>query len=106
MKALINPNEEVKYISSWDEQDPANTILGERNPIYTVVGKRICEVAENEFEVASPLFWIDCNNDITADSHYYDEISKSFVVKPTDVERPILYVDPQDQPPTTGTQEF
>lgn len=106
MKALINPNEEVKYISSYDDQEPIDTLVGKRNPIYTVVGKRICEVAENEFEVASPLFWTYCNNDVTADSHYYDEMSKSFIIKPTDVEAPIFYADLNDQPTTIGTKEF
>jgi len=72
MKALINPIEESKYVSSYNEN----------NPIFTVLGQRICEVAENEFPVAEPFFWIDCNNDVKADLYYYDDIKKSIIIKP------------------------
>lgn len=33
---------------------------------------RICEVREESFEVAKPLFWIDCPLGCEADSWYYD----------------------------------
>jgi hypothetical protein len=78
MKALIDPNHQIKYISSWDNS----------NPNYTTLGKRVCEVAENEFPVAEPLFWIDCNNDVKADWYYYDLTTKSILVKPDDIENP------------------
>jgi hypothetical protein len=106
MKALINPNEEVKHISSYDNQDPIYT-AEDLKPIYTAVGKRVCEVAQNDFPVALPLFWIDCNNDVTADSHYYDEATQLILIKPNDVESPALTPFPDEaQPPTTGTQAF
>jgi len=72
MKALINPIEESKYVSSYNEN----------NPIFTVLGQRICEVAENEFSVAEPFFWVDCKDDVKADLYYYDEITKSIIIKP------------------------
>ena len=87
MKALINPNEEAKYVSSWNKQDS----------IYTVLGQRICDVAENEFEVATPLFWVDCNNDVKADLYYYDVTTQSILIKPDDVENPnklLVKLDP------------
>jgi hypothetical protein len=89
MKALINPNEETKYISSYDNQDPIYKIE-DLKPIYTIVGKRVCEVAENEFPVALPLFWIDCDSNIVADFYYYDEATQSILIKPNDVDSPLL----------------
>ena len=105
MKALINPNEDIKYISSYDNQEPVYKIE-DLNPVYTVVGKRVCEVVENDFPVALPLFWLDCNSDVTAENHYYDEATQSILIKPNDVECPALSPDPKsaDQPTTTGTQ--
>lgn len=92
MKALINPNEETKYISEWNE----NT------PIYTTIGQRVCDVAENDFPVAEPLFWLDCNNDVLADLYYYDVTTQSILVKPNDAEAPKQAST--GQPTTTGTQ--
>lgn len=89
MKALINPNEEIKYISSYNNQELVYR-LEDLKPIYTTVGKRVCEVAQNEFPVALPLFWIDCNLDIVADMYYYDETSQSILIKPNDVDSPVL----------------
>jgi hypothetical protein len=89
MKALINPNEEAKYISSYDNQEPVYK-AEDFKPIYTVVGKRVCEVTENDFPVASPLFWIDCNSEIVADIYYYDETTQSILIKPIDVNSPPL----------------
>ena len=91
MKALISPIEEVKYISLWNKGIP----------IYTVLGKRVAEVTNNEFPVAEPLFWIDCETNITAENYYYNEINKSIIAIPNDVEIPI-----DQQPKTTGTQNI
>lgn len=62
-KALISPNEEVSYISSWDGPFP----------IYAYAGKRIAEVSETSFEVAEPLFWVDCSDVVTAESYCYND---------------------------------
>ena len=60
--ALISPNEQVSYISAWDGQVP----------VYTVIGQRVAEVVDAQFEVASPLFWLECADDVTAMGYYYD----------------------------------
>jgi hypothetical protein len=52
-KALISPNEQVY---SYD-----NTLLGER----------VAEVRDTSFEVAGPLFWVDCPDDVVADQYYW-----------------------------------
>lgn len=76
-KALISPNE----------------------PVDT--GYRIAEVSEQWFEVAPPLFWVDCSDDVVADQFWYDPIDQ--VAKP--VPMPVQEVTPaNNQPTTTGAQ--
>jgi len=86
-KALISPNEKVLYISGWDGQ----------SPVYTELGQRVAEVCDAEFEVAAPLFWLDCADDVVADQFYYDGTAIQAV--PESPLQPEVI-----QPTTTGTQ--
>jgi hypothetical protein len=54
MKALISPNE------------PRET------------GYRVAEVSANQFDVAEPLFWVDCSDDVFADQKWYDPLDQQF----------------------------
>lgn len=38
----------------------------------TLLGDRVAEVTTQPFEVAPPLFWVACNDDVVADQWYYD----------------------------------
>jgi hypothetical protein len=75
MKALISPNESVSYISSW-VWEKVKTPSGQE--VYAWVAKssvlegaqRVAEVEENIFEVAEPLFWVDCPDACVADQWY------------------------------------
>jgi hypothetical protein len=53
MKALISPTE-ISY--SYDKVE---------------LGVRVAEVAEVDFPVAQPLFWVDCPDNCVADAWYY-----------------------------------
>jgi hypothetical protein len=66
MKALIDPRFSVQYVDSW-----SGTPL---KPVYATYpdSARVCQVADAEFEVAQPLFWVDCADDVIADQFYYD----------------------------------
>lgn len=70
MKALISPNEKVKYISEWQVTD----IVGEYSPIFSNIpnGQRIAEVLQNQFDVSDPLFWVDCDASVVPNKNYYD----------------------------------
>ena len=35
-------------------------------------GYRVAEVSNQSFEVASPLFWVECADDVKADQFWYD----------------------------------
>jgi hypothetical protein len=54
-KALISPNESVIHYDG-----------------STVLGHRIAEVHDTGFDVAVPLHWIDCADDLVITTHYYD----------------------------------
>jgi hypothetical protein len=66
MKALISPNEKVY---SYDG---------------TYLGDRVAQVEPDDqiFEVAPPLFWLDCANDVKQDQFYYDESSHLIIKIP------------------------
>lgn len=53
-RALISPNEKVT-----DYQGN--------------IGERVAQVAESDFPVAPPLFWIDCPDECVADLWWYYE---------------------------------
>jgi hypothetical protein len=48
MKALISPNETRE------------------------TGYRVAQVQQQEFEVAEPLFWVTCENNVVADQFWYN----------------------------------
>ena len=51
--ALINPNEKINF----ENQE---------------IGERIAQVEDQTFEVALPLFWTPCDDDVVADQFYYN----------------------------------
>lgn len=72
MQALISPNEPVQS------------------------GYRVAEVSVTTFEVAPPMFWVECADDVVADQWWYDPSDST--VKPIPVPPPL------EQPSTTGSQ--
>jgi len=49
----------------------------------TLLGERVAEVLATPFEVAPPLFWVACNDDVEADQWYYDP--NTFTIDPIPV---------------------
>lgn len=68
MKALISPNE------------PRET------------GYRVAQVEPNDevFEVAQPLFWVDCADDVVADQFWYDHETQTI--------KPVPEPEPEPEP--------
>lgn len=64
MKALISPLETV--------------VDHEWNP----VGVRVAQVAEDEFPVAEPFYWVPCAEDVERDVYCYNEESQSIMLTP------------------------
>jgi hypothetical protein len=66
--ALISPNESpIRYVSGWTTDIP-------HERIYTPIANscRVAQVENQTFEVALPLFWTPCADDVTADQWYYN----------------------------------
>jgi hypothetical protein len=77
--ALISPNEQpIKYLSGWTTDTPPQ-------PIYTPIANscRVAEVEDQTFEVALPLFWTPCDDDVVADQWYYNTTDEQIYPVPT-----------------------
>lgn len=70
-------------------------LVSTNEPLFD--GFRIAQVEDeaNIFEVHDSLFWIDCADDVTADSFYYDPTTLAILPNPLPKEIA-----------TTGTQPF
>jgi hypothetical protein len=68
MQALISPNE------------PSQS------------GYRVAEVSVTSFEVAPPMFWVACADDVVADQWWYDPSDSTFklIPVPTPLEQPTV----------------
>ena len=81
-----------------------NALISPNEPRET--GYRVAEISDTTFEVASPLFWVECVDDIVADAYWYDPINESFEVMPEpQIEVAPITADP-NQPNTTGSQDL
>jgi hypothetical protein len=74
-RALIDPNASVLHIVSWTEQIPHKPITEEYPD-----SARVCEVIDNDFPVAEPLFWVDCADDVVADQFWYNKTNQQIQV--------------------------
>ena len=82
--ALISPNESpIQYISGYTTDTPPE-------PIWTPIENscRVAEVENKTFEVALPLFWTPCDNDVVADQFYYNTSDKEIYPVPPDAPYP------------------
>jgi hypothetical protein len=91
--ALIDPNASVQHTVSW-------TTALRSVPVFETYpnSARVAEVASVEFEVASPLFWVACDDTIVADQWYYDTVTSTFA-QVVNEPRPV-----QPQPVVEGAQ--
>lgn len=73
--ALIDPTTQVQYVSGWTDTN---------QPIFDTLpnSARVAEVSDTPFEVAPPLFWASCADDVVADQWYYDTATQQILVVP------------------------
>ena len=98
MYALIDPNATEQYISSWDAPVAPSK---KYTPVYTQIGQRVCQVEQEQFPIAPPLFWFACADDVVADQFYFDVSTQT--IQPVPQNAP----DPNPQPTlpkTNGVQ--
>ena len=77
---LISPNEKIMVTSAWSE------VGGSYVPTYSEVGVRVAQVSEAPFDVAPPLFWVECSDEVTAEQFCYTD--GAFAAIPPDEEQP------------------
>lgn len=73
-----------------------HALISPNEPRYT--GVRIAEVSSSTFEVASPLFWVEVVDAVTAEHYFYDIQTRQPVLSP-------LPPVPEDQPVGNGVQQ-
>jgi len=69
MKALISPQELV-YNNGQ------------------VIGYRVADISATGFDVAEPLFWVDCDTNVVVDQFYYSDGNIIEKPAPTVIEKP------------------
>ena len=77
-KALISPTETiVRCISGWTSDVPPT-------PIFSDIPNacRVAQVEDVEFEVALPLYWIDCEDNVTDYDYYFNTSSNTIELIP------------------------
>ena len=94
MQALIDPTTAVQALTSWAPNPDPNS-KWKYVAVYTPIenSARVCEVSEQGFPVAPPLFWTDCASDVLPDQWYYDTATAQ-----------TLQVPPPAPYPTQGTE--
>lgn len=75
-----------------------NALISPNEPVQS--GYRIAEVSITAFEVALPLFWVTCTDDVVADKFWYDP--KDEAIKPIPEPPTSTIVAASDQPVVTG----
>lgn len=64
-----------------------NALISPNEPVLT--GYRVAQVSNVSFDVASPLFWVECADDVVADQFYYDPEMELLVAIPAPESMPI-----------------
>jgi hypothetical protein len=78
-QALISPNEApIKYVSGWTTDNPPEPIISN-----IPNSCRVAEVESQPFEVAPPLFWTECSDDVVEDQWYYDTENQTINIIPS-----------------------
>jgi len=89
MKALISPDEQVYQAEIVTLTNDDNISFETSQWDVIPNGARIVEIVETEFEVASPLFWVECNASINTSDYYYDTSDNTFKQK-NSFEEPVI----------------
>lgn len=73
-----------------------NALISPKEQAYSydgiLLGQRIAEVADVAFEVALPLHWIECADDVTAQDWYFNSYTNTCELKPISPEIPEIEV--------------
>lgn len=72
-----------------------NALISPEESVYSydgeLLGQRIAEVEQQPFEVALPLYWIECSDEVTADDWYFNAQTNLCELKPV---QPVAPIEP------------
>jgi hypothetical protein len=85
MKALIETAMTIRRRTGYDSDGVS---IMEEIPNSA----RIAQIAEDVFDVAAPLFWVDCDDSITTTKHYYDTSDSSFKLINNATKDPSIFI--------------
>lgn len=104
MNALISPNEISPYIVGWTY----NAVTRRWEPVEADVPDswRVAQVQETTFEVADPMFWTACADDVVADAWYYQTTTGEILPIPAPAPVPTEVPAAADQPVVSGAQSL
>jgi hypothetical protein len=70
-----------------------NALISPEEKVYkydgTLLGVRVAEISDTTFEIAPPLFWVACADDVVADQFYYDEGTQAIIAVPVKPKPPV-----------------
>lgn len=96
--ALIDPRQTVTEVTGWTDKWPYQEII-----VVIPNSARVAEVVITPFEVAPPLFWTPCADDVVQDDFYYDTVNQVIYPVPP-VPEPPPPPPPPSQPDVSGAQ--
>ena len=62
--------------------DPNHLVYDYNTTPATELGYRVADVSEVAFDVAQPLFWVECLSSVVADYYYYDQATQQIIEIP------------------------
>lgn len=79
-----------------------NALISPQELVYsydgTLIGERIAEVSQAPFDVALPLYWIECADEVNAQDWYFQTETGSCQLKPIE---PIPVIEVPNVAPET-----
>lgn len=75
-------------------------LISLNEPVET--GYRVAQIADQSFEIAPPLFWVECADDVVADQFWYDPSDQT--IKAMSAPESVPVNAALDQPTSTGSQ--
>jgi hypothetical protein len=99
MNSLIDPTTNVRYVSNWTLASDKKSY----NPVFSIYenSARVCEVVEIVFEIAEPLFFVNCDSNVVADMYWYNTVTTE-ILEIVNAEYPVI--PPAEVQPTNNIE--
>ncbi len=80
MLALINPLEKEKRISAYEKTKGEFNFVFYKAVLTEIENSaKICQTEENSFEVAEPMFWVNCEENVDNNGMFYYDTTENMI---------------------------